>query len=73
MILDTEEQRQNLLQLIRMAPIQGPFEQVGPIIAAIEKLKSEIEEATLYATINKPKAESSDIEVFESSSYLEKS
>ena len=55
MILDNEEQRQNLLQLIRMAPIQGPFEQVGPIIAAIGKLKNDVETATIYDTINLPK------------------
>jgi hypothetical protein len=47
MILDSEEQRQNLLQLIRMAPIQGPFEQVGPIMQAIGKLKEEIENAVV--------------------------
>jgi hypothetical protein len=50
MILDSEEQRQNLLQLIRMAPIQGPFEQVGPIMQAIGKLKEDVKKAELKET-----------------------
>jgi len=47
MILDSEEQRQNLLALIRMAPINGTYEQVQPIFDAVGKLKDEIERASI--------------------------
>jgi len=47
MILDSEEQRQNLLALIRMAPINGTYEQVQPTLDAIGKLKEEIERASI--------------------------
>ncbi len=46
MTLDTEEQRQNLLSALPMTTIpQGTFEQVRPIVRAIEKLIDEIKTA----------------------------
>lgn len=45
MVLDNEEQRQNLLSLIRMTSINGLFDQVLPIIQAVIKLKTDIENA----------------------------
>ena len=47
MILDNEEQRQNLLQVIKMTNINGPWEKILPIVQALGKLKVEVERAPL--------------------------
>jgi len=47
MKLDNEEQRQNLLQIIKTTQINGPWERVLPVIQAIGKLKVEVERAGL--------------------------
>jgi len=50
MKLDNEEQRQNLLLIIKGTLINGPWEKVLPIMQAIGKLKMEVEKAGLEFT-----------------------
>jgi hypothetical protein len=45
MILDNEEQRQKLLSVISLVPINGPFGQIGPVMQDLGKLKEEVERA----------------------------
>lgn len=47
MILDSEQQKTDLLNIIRMAPIQGPFEQMAQVVQAIAQLKAQVEQATI--------------------------
>lgn len=47
MILDSEEQRRNLLVLIQNAPINGPWGQVIESVHAIGKLREEVVGASI--------------------------
>jgi hypothetical protein len=47
MILDNEQQKTDLLNIIRMAPIQGPFEQMAQVVQAITQLKEKVDGAVV--------------------------
>jgi len=47
MKLDSEEQRQNLLQIIKSTQVNGPWERILPIVQVIGKLKTEVEKAEI--------------------------
>jgi len=47
MKVDSEEQRQFLLQIIKSTLINGPWEKVLPTIQVVGKLKTEVEKAEI--------------------------
>jgi len=47
MKLDSEEQRQILLQIIKSTLINGPWEKVLPTIQIVGKIKIEVEKAEI--------------------------
>lgn len=47
MILDNEQQRQDLLQVIAATVINGPFGQIGNTIAALNDLEEKVKTATI--------------------------
>jgi hypothetical protein len=50
MILDSEEQRQKLLSVISMVPINGPFGQIGPVVQDLSRLQIQVENAVINPT-----------------------
>jgi hypothetical protein len=47
MILDSEQQKTNLLQVIDACPINGPLGQSVQIVSALMQLRQQVQDATI--------------------------